>query len=148
MENALSKSTLNKSGLDFHHIGLAVSNPKPAEQVMKALGYRLSRDTFDPKQNVNLIFCEHAGLPNLEIVYAKSKPNPIGVYLEQSDPCWYHICYSTSNLDKSLTALKNRQLRLICVSPPKPAILFGGRKVSFYFAKGFGLIEFLEQRRG
>jgi hypothetical protein len=30
------------------------------------------------------------------------------------------------------------------LSPPQPAVLFGGRKVSFYSVAGFGVIEILE----
>jgi methylmalonyl-CoA/ethylmalonyl-CoA epimerase len=56
----------------------------------------------------------------------------------------YHVCYTTDNLGSALAGLEKAGTRVICASPPKPAILFGGRKVSFYNVAGIGLIEILE----
>jgi hypothetical protein len=41
--------------------------------------------------------------------------------------------------------MDDARLRLQCVSPPKPAILFGGRHVSFYMIIGIGQIEIIEE---
>jgi hypothetical protein len=35
-------------------------------------------------------------------------------------------------------------IRTICVIPPVPAVLFGGRRVSFYNVVGVGLCEVIE----
>jgi hypothetical protein len=36
-------------------------------------------------------------------------------------------------------------MRVIQVSPPKPAVLFDHSPVGFYFVKGIGLVELLEK---
>jgi len=36
-------------------------------------------------------------------------------------------------------------LRVLCISDPKPSVLFGGRNVSFYQIDGVGMVEMLEQ---
>jgi len=43
-----------------------------------------------------------------------------------------------------LQKLKKDSIKSICVSNPKPAILFKGANVSFYYIIGFGLIEIIE----
>ena len=66
--------------------------------------------------------------------------------LRENDGLAYHVCYATSCLEAALGSLKAAGNRLLCVSPPTEAVLFGGLEVSFYRASGFGLIEILEDR--
>jgi hypothetical protein len=40
--------------------------------------------------------------------------------------------------------MKTAGHRTMVVSPPKPAVLFDYRPVSFYMVRGFGLIEIIE----
>jgi methylmalonyl-CoA/ethylmalonyl-CoA epimerase len=56
----------------------------------------------------------------------------------------YHACYATENLAAALEAFEANGVKPICVSPPKPAVLFDGKKVSFYSIPGIGLVEILE----
>jgi methylmalonyl-CoA/ethylmalonyl-CoA epimerase len=56
------------------------------------------------------------------------------------------MCYSTGDLERALQALIEAGLRAHCVSPPKPAILFSGKMVSFYQIIGMGLIEIIDER--
>jgi hypothetical protein len=46
--------------------------------------------------------------------------------------------------DVSIAALRSKGLRVIPISEKKPAVLFGGRMVSFYNVAGIGLIEIVE----
>jgi len=55
----------------------------------------------------------------------------------------YHLCYVCSQPDAVIAALEAVGLDTILVSPPTPAVLFGGREVSFHIVSGFGLIELL-----
>ncbi|HXZ16698.1 MAG TPA: hypothetical protein VEH77_12135, partial [Roseiarcus sp.] len=58
----------------------------------------------------------------------------------------YHMCYTSADLDASLEAMETHgNLRLFEVSPPKPALLFGGKPVSFYVVGGVGLIEIIDE---
>jgi hypothetical protein len=54
------------------------------------------------------------------------------------------MCYRTRDLAASIAAMKAAGHRVVQAVAPKPAVLFGGCPVSFYFVKGFGLIEILE----
>jgi len=135
---------INAFGLSFHHVGLACRHPEAALAFAAGLGYDAGEKIHDPVQNVNLIFCTHAQMPALEIVYPTGSVGPIDAILEKVGESLYHSCYRTADLAASLAAFKAAGQRIICVSPPKPAMLFGGRYVSFYRVKGIGLIEVLE----
>jgi hypothetical protein len=55
----------------------------------------------------------------------------------------YHLCYTCPDPAAAIAALEAAGLETVVVSPPTPAILFGGREVSFHHISGFGLIEIL-----
>lgn len=131
--------------LAFHHLGLATRDPEASIAFVRALGYRPSPAVLDAVQNVNLIWCEHDSSPTVEIIYPTDTAGPLDKILAHRSEQIYHVCYETPDLDATLDAFDAHGLRLHCVSPPKPAVLFGMRPVSFYSARGFGLIELLER---
>lgn len=135
---------MNKYGLAFHHLGLAVANPHKAKGLLKGLGYSIGEEVEDDLQQVKLIMCQSNHMPDVEIIFSGEIPGPIDNIIQTSGEGIYHMCYTTKNLSETLTQLKRDGNRLICVSPSKPAILFGGKQVSFYMVTGFGLIEILE----
>jgi methylmalonyl-CoA/ethylmalonyl-CoA epimerase len=141
-----SATIANKFGLYFHHLGLAVESPHTAMILLEGLGYKTGRAIFDPQQNVNLLLCEHAAMPSIELIYPAEGKGPLDRLLKQHrDGLVYHICYATHDLSASLRAMdKENDLRVLCVSPPKPAILFGGKPVSFYIVSNVGLIEIID----
>ena len=48
--------------------------------------------------------------------------------------------------DRSLEALEDDgRLSVYSVSSPKEAVLFGGKRVSFYLIEGVGLIEIIDE---
>lgn len=131
-------------GLTFHHLGLAAPEPERALRFLSGLGYSAGTQRYDEAQNVNLVWCEMPGQPAVEIIFPADSPGPLDSLLSQHSGLVYHICYQTSDLQASLDALKADGHRALPVSGPKEAPLFGGRKVSFYQVKGFGLIEIVE----
>lgn len=132
-------------GLTFHHLGLAVRKPECAMAFVQGLGYVAQPSVFDPEQNVNLILCTHAKDPAIEIIFPGSGPGPVDTLVaKHANGIVYHCCYVTSDLDASLRAISQAGLRPFCVSAPKPAVLFGGARVSFYQVVGVGLIEIIE----
>jgi hypothetical protein len=136
---------LSGFGLTFHHFGLAVPRPAEAETFLAALGYEIGARIFDPEQNVNLALCRHPQMPAVEIICPGNGPGPIDQYVARhSGGIVYHLCFATADLTASLAAIDVAGLRCVCVSPPRPAVLFGGRRVSFYAVVGVGLIELLE----
>jgi methylmalonyl-CoA/ethylmalonyl-CoA epimerase len=136
--------TTNKFGLRFHHLGLAVKEPEDALRLLMGMGYKVAVTVRDPLQNVNLALCTRRGMPAIEIISATETPGPLAEILKSNASRIYHICYESKNLERSLNAMEREGNRVLLISPPKPAALFGGRHVSFHLVSGFGMIEILE----
>lgn len=135
----------NIFGLNFHHMGLAVKKSEAALIYTGGLGYTASEEIYDPEQDAHLILCTQDNWPSIEIVTpGKQGGGPLGPIFKRYNELIYHTCYETNDLEKTLQAWEEQNLRILPVSKPKPAILFGGRKVSFYTVMGFGLVEVLE----
>lgn len=133
--------------LAFHHFGLAVAEPERACRFLSDLGYRVGESLLDPEQNVFLIWSEHDVMPAVEVVYPCEGGGSLDVIVKQRDSMVYHICYSCDDLGDAVEAIKERGHRVVQVTPPKPAILFGGCRVGFYLIKGFGLIVLVERKK-
>jgi hypothetical protein len=131
--------------LEFHHFGLAVSQPARASKFLADLGYALSSTVFDPEQNVNLVWCSHRTMPAVELVFRAASPGPLDKILQQNDSLVYHLCYMCDDVEKAADAIGKVGHRVLCVARPKPAILFDGRLVGFYMVKAFGLIELVQK---
>ena len=143
-----SQQTMTTHGLWFHHLGLATRHPEVAKTMLAGLGYRIGEPVFDPEQNLNLILCEGGAgstLPPVEIAFPAAADGPVGGLLaKQPAGLVYHLCFATTDLDETLQKMEASGLHAFCVLPPKPALLFQLRRVSFYMVNGFGLIEILE----
>jgi methylmalonyl-CoA/ethylmalonyl-CoA epimerase len=131
-------------GLSFHHLGLASRREQDSVKFLEGLGYAIGKRIKDPLQNVWLRLCSCDAMPDVEIVIPTENAGPLDSILNNAETDLYHHCYETGDLELSLQAMKDHGIRVICVSPPMPAVLFGGRMVSFYSVRGFGLIELLE----
>ena len=136
---------MNEFGLTFHHMGLALKKEEDALKFLNGLGYDEGARVYDPEQKVNLRLCTAEGKPSVELVTKGDEESPLDNILKKFNELIYHTCYETTDLEKTLAAIEAVGLRVLPVSAPKPAILFGGRHVSFYTIMGFGLIEILEQ---
>ena len=56
------------------------------------------------------------------------------------------MCYTCADLDRSWRRSKaTSAVKVYSIAPPKEAILFGGKRVSFYLVEGVGLIEIIEE---
>ena len=136
---------MNNPHLKFHHFGLAVRQPDAARRFVAAMGFELGESIFDPVQNVHLQLCTHPVHPAVEIIWPGETKGPVMKLTEQhAAGIIYHLCYETDDLTAALACLEEAQLRVICISKPTAAPLFGGRSVSFYNVVGIGLIEVLE----
>ena len=134
---------MNRFGLTFHHLGLAVPSTVEAVQFLSLLGYRHGPVVFDPLQKVNLSMCWSDSMPDIELVWPGDEPSPIDRMLKRGGPLVYHFCYATADAAASLAGMAAEGIEVLELAPPQPAVLFGGRAVSFHSVAGFGLIELI-----
>jgi methylmalonyl-CoA/ethylmalonyl-CoA epimerase len=131
-------------GVKFHHLGLAVREDAEALTYLKHFGYKAGEKIFDPEQNVFVRLCTSDAYPDVEIVTPGEGKTPLDPILQRQPEALYHNCYEVKDPDALVKSLETANLRVMPLSPPKPAILFNGRKVSFYRVIGFGVIELLQ----
>jgi methylmalonyl-CoA/ethylmalonyl-CoA epimerase len=127
----------------FHHSGLFSSNPEESRKVLVDLGYDVKGPIEDSVQNVRLYWGTHATLPSVEIIAPTDTPGPVSKLAEKFHHGIYHLCFEVSDVAAWVERLSAHR-RVVLVSPPKPAVLFQNRNVSFHFVEHFGLIELLE----
>jgi len=133
---------LNDFALRFHHLGLVVADPEAASRFLGGMGYALGRRVFDPLQNVNLMMLTHPTMPDVEAIWPGDGPSPVDRLIRHGHMI-YHLCYTTTDAAASLAAIERAGLAVLEVTPPKPAVLFGGIPVSFHVIDRFGLIELI-----
>lgn len=131
-------------GLAFDHFGLATRSAEMTLAFLRGLGYRTPESVHDPLQRVNLVLCDHPTMPAVEVIFAADEAGPLDAVLAQQPQSIYHLCFRSRDMAASLAAIKTAGHRTIVVSPPKPAVLFDYRPVSFHMVRGFGLIEIIE----
>ena len=134
---------MSEFGLSFHHLGLAVKKEDDALIFLGGLGYEAGKQVYDELQNVHLRLCTLQDSPSVELVTPGHGPGPLTPIFKRHNELIYHTCYETDDREASLVAFENSGLRVLAVVEPKPAILFGGREVSFHTVLGFGLVELL-----
>src|SRR5688572_5789923 len=131
-------------GLSFHHFGLAARDPERAAEFIRFAGYECGDRIHDPLQGVDLRWCTRPDAPAVEIVSPVHEDGPLASVLVNQATSFYHLCYEIDVEAASIvTSMRNAGLRVVTVLPPKPALLFDGRNVSFHIVQGFGLIELL-----
>ena len=127
--------------MKFQHVGITVEDIDSGLQMWKEIFIdvleQLSvKKCFDPLQEVELCLFE-AGNLKIELVSGEKVKN----FLRRGTKI-YHICFEVDNLERKIENLINKGC--ILVSPPKPAVLFEGRRVAFLITPMGFLIELLE----
>jgi methylmalonyl-CoA/ethylmalonyl-CoA epimerase len=130
--------------MTFHHFGLLSSNPEESRQVLIDLGYEVSEAVDDPLQQVRLHWARHGSLPCVEIISPTDAPGAVSNLVKRFQQGIYHLCFEVADIQACLERFSVHS-RVMLVSPPKPAVLFRNRQVSFHFVENFGLVELLEQ---
>ena len=132
--------------LKFNHMGLAVKQEKDALAMLESLNYSIGERIYDPLQNVHLRLCTAPEHPSVEVVLPGNEgKSPLDSILSKYNELIYHTCYETPDLGKTLDCIEKTGLRCMPLSERKPAVLFGGRHVSFYRIFGWGIIELLKR---
>ena len=134
--------------LTFHHLGLAVREPDQAKRFLTAMGYAAEVAVYDSAQKVNLQMFRSQMMPDIELIWSGTESSPIDNIVSKHGAAIYHACYLCHNRRAALAQMKNLGLRVVELSPPTPAVLFGGKTVSFYHVSGFGIIEVIDVAAG
>jgi methylmalonyl-CoA/ethylmalonyl-CoA epimerase len=122
--------------MKFHHIGIACKDINEQLNLIKIIFPEaiLKKPIYDPLQNASLSLIIMNDL-TIELISGEPVKN-----LVEKGMAGYHICFSVSDMKKTITQLINNGA--IIVSNPKPAVLFKNKNVAFLHTK-LGLIELL-----
>lgn len=130
--------------MKFHHVGLATNCIKTELDIYRKLGCNSISEIYEDKNlGVKVCFVDLAGL-YIELVEPLEKNSPVDNYLKKGVRM-YHKCFIAPSMN--FIHEKMRNLDAIMVSPPKPAIAFGGKEVVFYFLRNKDLIEFVIENK-
>lgn len=128
--------------MKFHHIGVAVKDIEKTVAIYVQGGYKQSRTTFDPLQNVNVCWLTKDGMPTVELLAPIDEKSPVCNILEKNGVTPYHICYAVEDIEEAIAKL--HKMKYVVVSKPKVAPAINNSRVGFLFNKNVGLIELVE----
>ena len=131
-------------GVKFHHLGLALRDETRALVFLSQLGYDTGKKIYDQEQNVYVRLCTASGQPAVEVVMPGEGKTPLDPFLKLQPEMLYHTCYEVDDINNFLNGLRAANVSTAVIAPPKPAILFDNRLVSFHHIRGYGIVELLE----
>jgi methylmalonyl-CoA/ethylmalonyl-CoA epimerase len=138
--------TVDELGFKLRHVGVAVASLGPATETLSALfGYRVVSGPFDDplqKVSVNFLTASDQDAAEIELIAPLSEDSPITSMLAKSGGGAYHLCFETANIDQALVHAKNNGCMI--VSPPVPAVAFGGRRIAWIYTRSRQLFELVE----
>ena len=135
---------MNNFGLKFHHLGMATNDLKESISLLKKAGYKVDKIRSNKNYNVKNAICSSRNQPNIEIVSKVNGKSPIDSILKKNTNSIYHICYITKNLEKTLVKLKKAKIHVIKITDSYLSP-FEGVDASFFFIKGMGIVEIMDQ---
>jgi methylmalonyl-CoA/ethylmalonyl-CoA epimerase len=140
-------------GLRFKllHVGVAVPEIEPATRTLEALfGYQVVSGPFDdPIQKVTVNFLNQSGgepEPEIELIAPLTPDSPIRSMLNKTGGGAYHLCFETNDLERALVHMRSQGC--IVVSPPQPAVAFGGRRIAWFYTSTRQVFELVEEVAG
>lgn len=105
----------------INHIGVAVKDLDEAIKLYRdQLGLEFKGTDEVESQKVKVAFFK-IGETNIELVAATSPDSPIAKYLEKNREGIHHICFEVDDINKALSSLKERGVKLINEEPRKGA---------------------------
>ena len=127
--------------MNFHHLGIACEDIRKVQNYLASLYTvkEISPVIYDENQLAYLCMVTLENDIRLELISGKVVEGYI-----QKNISLYHICYEVDNLEHNIKL--HREQGCFIVSPPKNAILFGGRRVAF-LSTPIGLVELLEKEK-
>jgi methylmalonyl-CoA/ethylmalonyl-CoA epimerase len=132
--------------MQIHHTGIVVPDISAFYTSHLAQFFpesMLGPKIHDPLQKVNAVFIETAG-GRLELLEPAAEDSPISALARKAPAGYHHVCLEVEDLDRQLE--RCRSAKQVIVSPPRPAVAFGGRRIAFVMGRDRLLWELLEAR--
>jgi methylmalonyl-CoA/ethylmalonyl-CoA epimerase len=130
----------------LHHLGCVVpSISTVADAFAASISARWDGQIIhDPLQRVRVTFFKpvDARNPVYELVEPAGDDSPVTRFLKKGGGL-HHVCYEIDDLESSLE--EARRAGFAMVSPPTPAVAFGGRRIAWIWSKNRLLLELLER---
>lgn len=126
----------------LHHLGIASLDIEKTKRSIQLLypGAQAGETVYDPLQEAFLCLLKISDGTVFEIVCSEQAKK-----IARCGFCVYHICMETAHFDRTMEKWLLSGYDLI--SAPKPAVLFGGKRVAFWRTEA-GLVELLEAESG
>ncbi len=125
--------------MKIHHIGIVCKNIEKAVREYGKLFEIVEQSpvVYDDLQRAQLCMVKtNTGL-DVEFISGEQVEG-----LLKQKVSYYHLCYSVSDIENEISRFEGNGA--LTISAPKPAVLFGGKRVAFMLTKS-GLIEFVEE---
>ena len=131
----------------LHHLGCVVPSISAAADAF-ATSISASWDgqiIHDPLQRVRVAFFKpvDARNPVFELVEPAGDDSPLTYFLKKRGGGLHHVCYEIDDLESGLREAQGAGFAM--VSPPTPAVAFGGRRITWICSKNRLLMELLER---
>ncbi|HEV9037786.1 MAG TPA: VOC family protein [Puia sp.] len=127
--------------MQLHHIGVACRDIEEEIGNICRVHEVLERTpiVYDPCQEATVAMLTLADGTRIELVAGA----PVQTLLRKGIG-YYHLCFEVGDIESEIARLVLQNALLL--SPPKPSVLFGGRKVAFLQAS-YGLVELLSANK-
>ena len=131
----------------FDHIGIFVSSLAQGRELLSALLpiVRQSDEFRDPLLQVEVQFLYDPSDICYELVAPSGPNNPVDTVLKTRKNVLNHVAYRVDDLDGKLIEL--RDAGCVPIGEPRPAVAFGGRRVTFLYNPLNFVIELVEEEK-
>jgi methylmalonyl-CoA/ethylmalonyl-CoA epimerase len=123
--------------MKLHHIGIACENIE--EEMASISRVNSVREctpvVYDPEQDATVVLLTLEDGSRIELITGRQVETMLNKNIT-----YYHLCFEVGNIDEEIDRLVAEGA--ILLSPPKPALLFNGRRVAFLHVT-YGIIELL-----
>jgi methylmalonyl-CoA/ethylmalonyl-CoA epimerase len=126
----------------FHHVGVVTGALDAAVGFYRELGYEASERFVQEDQQLDIVLMTRRGDPLVELIQPSGPESPALGWIKRIQAGPYHTCYAVARMEPSLEAF--RELGLLPVFGPRPAVAFGGARVAFLWSATVGLLELVE----
>lgn len=129
--------------MKIHHFGYLTTSIENSFKEFSQLGYtKVDKLYLDENRGIKIQFIRSVSGELIELIESASDKSVVNGLLPNATNKIYHICYYTSDMEKSIKNLEKRGFFLI--SAPQPAVALNNSNVAFLLSKYAGIIELYE----